>query len=66
MKEEFISSKEVPVLKETKIDNILDYLKKGNVEIAEYENVPEAMKKRRKDVNKPKKPHAKDRFDPAT
>ncbi|HEC64180.1 MAG TPA: hypothetical protein ENI23_02675 [bacterium] len=62
---EFISTTEVPVVKETKIDNVFKYLKRGWVEITAYKDVPEAMERRKREVDKPEKEHATNRFDPA-
>lgn len=62
MPEELVSHSEVKVLRESRIPNILNYLKINNVEIVRYENVPKEMKARNNDMDNPKNPHSKDRF----
>ena len=59
---EFVSYNPVPVVKENKIDNVLGELKRTGVNLVKYDDVPESMGKRGRDVQKPEIEHPKDRF----
>ena len=50
---ELVKDTAVEIIRTTRIENILDELKKHNISIIEYEDVPTAMKQRGKDPDKP-------------
>lgn len=59
---ELIKNTEAEIINTTKIENILDELKKYKISIIKYEDVPAAMKQRGKEPSKPENPYAPDRF----
>ena len=59
---ELVKDTEAEVVKVSKIDNILDELRKHKVAIVKYEDVPKEMERRGKEIGKPKNPYAPDRF----
>lgn len=59
---EFVKDGEAPVLNETKVENILDELRKYKITIVKYEGVPASMRERGKEPGKPENVYEKDRF----
>ncbi|HMO02605.1 MAG TPA: hypothetical protein PKD37_03700 [Oligoflexia bacterium] len=60
---EFFKESEAVVIKQTTINNVLsELLKYTNLSVVEHKNVPTAMQLMGRDISKPKKPHAPDRF----
>lgn len=59
---ELVKDTEAEVIKMTRVENILEELKKYKISIVKYEDVPVAMKQRGKNPGKPKNPYAPDRF----
>ncbi len=63
LESEFISYEEVPVLKEIRIANLAEELKKSDVHFIPYMDVPESMSKRGKKLGESAgREHAPDRF----
>lgn len=59
---ELVNDGEVEILKEIKVENILAELKKHDISIVSYADVPAAMKERGKEPGKPDQPYGPDRF----
>ena len=59
---ELVKDTEVEIIRMTRVENILDELKKHKISIVKYEDVPNAMKRRGKEPGKPENPYAQDRF----
>lgn len=59
---ELVKDTETEIIRMTRIENILDELKKHKISIIKYEDVPTAMKQRGKEPGKPENPYAPDRF----
>ena len=59
---ELVKDSEIKVIRMTKIENILNELKKYKISIVRYDNVPDAMKQREKESDNPKNPYESARF----
>ena len=64
MSAEMIRDKETKVVRVTEIENVLLEIKKYNISITKYDDVPEAMRSRNKNIDQPEQPHTPDRFKP--
>ncbi len=61
---EMIRDTEITVIQATKIENVLQEMKKYDISITKYDDVPEAMRLRNMDIDQPEQPNAPDRFKP--
>ena len=61
---EMIRDTEITVIQATKIENVLQEMKKYDISITKYDDVPEAMRSRNMDIDQPEQPNAPDRFKP--
>jgi hypothetical protein len=61
--EEFVSKTEVRIIKEIKIKNVLNQLKKFGANLISYDDVPESMKNRGEDPDYILTKYKKDRFE---
>ena len=59
---EMVNDSEVRVLREIKVENILEELRKYDISIVTYEDVPATMKERGKEPGKPDQAYTPDRF----
>ena len=59
---ELVKDTEAEVIKTTRIENVLNELKKHRISIVKYDDVPAAMRQRGKESGKPENSYAPDRF----
>lgn len=59
---EFVKNTATEVIRVKYVENVFDELKKYDISIVEYENVPEDMRRHGKDPENPEKRHGPDRF----